>query len=267
MRKGSALIFILSFLIACENIDLIEIEIDFVEQVVVRADLVKDSLFQGVAFTKTLPLKEEYQIEKAELTNVIAYLKVNYTQIIPLHYSSDGIYKPYYDLNVTGGNTYELFAEVNGKVIYSITRVPNEPEVTAINNANYNFLEANIKAHPDEVYGSFWFIKTSPNSEPSFKSLDYHSIVGASNLNQNLAFTRTTDIPDELKTSYFLERLYIQVAAFDKAYKEFFKTKDNNQPIDDVFAQGGGPINWNIQGENVIGLFIGRANSKIFKSN
>jgi hypothetical protein len=57
------------------------------------------------------------------------------------------------------------------------------------------------------------------------------------------------------------------VYAFDSAYREYFNTKENNQPIQDSFAQGGGLINWNVQGNNTIGLFIGIAKGDIINAN
>ena len=56
-------------------------------------------------------------------------------QVIPLIYTSDGLYKPHYDFYVEEGETYELYAERDGKFIYGKTIIPYSPE---INSVNYN---------------------------------------------------------------------------------------------------------------------------------
>ena len=61
--------------------------------------------------------------------------------------------------------------------------------------------------------------------------------------------------------------LYAQVYSFDVQYLNYFKSKNNNQPSDNVFAQGGDQIAWNVIGDHVIGLFMGDAAVKFIKVN
>ena len=64
-------------------------------------------------------------------------------------------------------------------------------------------------------------------------------------------------MPEEYLNTTAQERLGVEIYAWDKSYKKYFETKDNNKPIDDIFSQSGGSINWNVTGNNVIGMFIG----------
>jgi hypothetical protein len=264
--KNKIIIVLFSIILfgACEKIDIIETNINYIEKIVVRADLVGGKVFEGITFTKTLPLTETYTIEKAELKEVTAYLKINNAQVIPLHYNQEGIYLPLYELTIDTSTVYELYAEYDGKSIYSRTRVPQTPKIIYAETTN-NFLAADVVYNEGEVYGSAWIILTGGTNDYSIKAQDYHSIVGASSFNAAKAFTRTMDIPEQYRTPLYYSRTYIQVFAFDEMYKEFFKTKNNNEPIKDTFAQGGGPINWNVFGENVIGLFIGLTEGQIIR--
>ena len=74
---------------------------------------------------------------------------------------------------------------------------------------------------------------------------------------------RTTVMPEKYSSPIYNERRFIQVYAFDKQFKPFFNSKDNNQPVGNYFIQGGGSIAWNVYGDHVIGLFIGIAISHL----
>lgn len=57
--------------------------------------------------------------------------------------------------------------------------------------------------------------------------------------------------------------LRIQLFTFDKKFTEYFKTKKYSQSITNSYGQGGGPVTWNLQGKNVIGLFIGYSKTQL----
>ena len=246
-----------AFYFGCEDSEVVDANIGYKEYAVVRAELFADSIFTGVSFTKTLPLEETYDIKKAELKDVFAYLRVNGVQVIPLHYTQDGVYKPLYNIRIRSAESYELFAKVNGKSIYAVTYVP---EVPRINNAVFHsneYVDVYIASKPNECYGSAFFVSPSPNGYAA-RSTDFHSIVEAPNSNFNdIVLCRTQEIPTQFRSVIYRSVTYIQVFSFDKAYSNYFKTRGNNEPITNSFIQGGDPIAWNIKGENAIGLFIG----------
>jgi len=257
-------IFISAYLIfGCEGSEIVDVNIDYKEYVVARGELFADSIFTGVSFTKTLPLDETYEITKAEMKDVFAYLKINGVQVIPLHYTARGIYKPLYDIKIQAANTYELFAKVNGKSIYASTYVP---EVPRINNAVFHsneYVDVYIASRPNECYGSVFYVGFSQNNY-SAKSSDFHSIVEALNTNFNdIVLSRTEEIPEQFRTPIYRAVTYIQVYSFDLAYSDYFKTRGSNQSISNSFIQGGEPIAWNVKGEKAIGLFVGMNKSRI----
>jgi len=247
----------------CEQVEVISPDTAFKENVVVRAELKAGKNFEGVTFTKTLPLEVTYSISAAEIKNVTAYLKINDAQIVPLHYTKDGVYKPLYDLTIKNGSTYELFAKINNKSIYSKTRVPSVPNVSNVIYRDEFFLQGDVIANNGEAYGAAWVIPSQFNS-PEIIADDFYSIVASLNNNGSGKLTvRTKVIPEQYRSDSQKFLTKIKVYAFDKAYVDYFNTKSNGKPVEDAFVHGGNNIAWNVEGENAIGLFIGSAESPL----
>ncbi|HKI77339.1 MAG TPA: hypothetical protein VKA26_02240 [Ignavibacteriaceae bacterium] len=238
----------------CDKITQVNPNLDYKEYIVVRSELRSGESFSGVSFTKTLPVDEQYSISKAELKNVEGYIKVNGIQIVPLHYTMNGIYMPIDRLPIKPDTTYELFAKIGNTSIYSITRIPERPKILSSNYYNNTYLEATVEAKSNEVYGAAWSILNDATAP------DFQEIVRSETPDFNSVITvRTQDLPDQYKSSSYTNRRYIKVFAFDVPYQNYFKTRNNNQPLNDAFSQGGDQVIWNVQGENVIGMFIGIA--------
>ena len=110
------LFFIFSFLfVSCENSTDVETDIQYQEYTVINAQLSAGNIFEGVTITHTLPLGVEYDIHKAEIKDAIAYIREDGVKIVPIHYTSDGVYKPITVFPIKAGSQYELFASVDGK--------------------------------------------------------------------------------------------------------------------------------------------------------
>jgi len=250
------------FLSGCEQVEVITPDTSFKENVVVRAELIAGENFGGVTFTKTLPLDISYSISAAELKNVTAYLKINNTQVVPLHYINNGLYKPLYDLKIKNGATYELFATYNDKLIYSKTRVPVNPNVINVIYRDEFFLLGEVTTNKDEAFGAAWVIPSQFNT-PDIIADDFYSIVTSLNNSSNKITVRTKVIPEQFRSNVQKLLTKIKVYAFDKAYVDYFNTKSNGKSVEDAFVHGGNNIAWNVEGENAIGLFIGTALSPL----
>lgn len=248
----------------CENVNVLDTKLVYKEYVVVRADLKADQEFAGVSITKTLPTNELYDTAKAQLTGVSAYLIVNGMQVVPLLYTSGGIYKPFYRFIVVPGYTYELFAEYNGKQIYAKTKVPIKPTIMSASLMN-SYIDVYVKQIPGEAYGSIWELSGSPSAGFTDRAKDFLSVIAANQDTLSPAVVRTMDIPSQYDLAYHQNDLYVKVYAYDSPYAEYFKTRNNNQPVTNTFAQGGDAIAWNVKGDNVIGMFIGSNESDDFK--
>jgi hypothetical protein len=260
LNKPSAfLIFLIAVVIfsGCDQVDIIDPVNIYKENVVIRAELVANQTFKGVVFTKTLPVGATYSIDIAELRDVEAYIKVNGTQVIPLHYAGNGLYKPLYDYKIVPGAYYELFANHYGDPIYSITYVPDIPEINSVSFRSESFfLQAEVRAKQNESYGAIWVYNNGTSGV--ITSDDFYSIEKLpSNLSDGNLNVRTQTIPEEYRSGGNFSGLYIKIYAFDKAFKIYFKTKGNGKAIEDSFIHGGDNIGWNVTGMNAIGLFIG----------
>ena len=156
-------IILFLFLISCESEEIINPDTGFEEYTVVQAEIQPDKYFPAVRFTKTLPLGIPFDIKQAELKDVTAYIVKNEIQVIPLIYSGDGLYKPRYEFIVHEGETYELYANYNGKFIYGKTIIPYRPVVTSVNyNFNGHYFEANTVTEINTVYAALWIVSSTP---------------------------------------------------------------------------------------------------------
>jgi len=245
-------VLILITLSGCENEEILTPQFEYEEYIVVQAEIQANRYFPAVRFTKTLPLGVPYRIEDAELKDVTAYLKRNGVQIIPLIYTSEGLYKPLDDFFVVEGETYELFAMRDETFIYSITQIPYKPEIT---NAYYNSstysINANVNAKEGEVYAALWIVTTTP----AVKADDYYAVFSTAP-GSNIIVS-TSSLPQQYRSGNYSGLRYIQVNSFDQSFEAYFNSRTSGSEITDPFVQGGGEIIWNVQGEKTIGLFIG----------
>jgi len=254
MNRLLKILFVLTLITisGCENEELLTPQFEYEEYIVVQAEIQANRYFPAVRFTKTLPLGVPYRIEDAELKDVTAYLKRNGVQIIPLIYTSEGLYKPLDDFFVVEGETYELFAMRDETFIYSITRIPYKPEIT---NAYYNSstysINANVNAKEGEVYAALWIVTTTP----AVKADDYYAVFSTAP-GSNIIVS-TSSLPQQYRSGNYSGLRYIQVNSFDQSFKAYFNSRTSGSEITDPFVQGGGEIVWNVQGEKTIGLFIG----------
>ncbi|MEJ2104627.1 MAG: hypothetical protein P8X47_08630 [Ignavibacteriaceae bacterium] len=248
------LIIFFFILVSCEGEEIISPDAEFVEYTVVQAEIQPDKYFPSVRFTKTLPLGIPFNIKQAELKDVTVYIVKNEIQVIPLVYSGDGLYKPRYEFLVDEGEIYELFANYEGKFIYGKTIIPHRPVISSLNyNVSGHYLEANTLNKNNTVYAALWIVSTTP----PVRAEDFYSVSTPSeNLNDEIS-VRTATIPQKYRGSAYAGLRYIQVFAFDQSYRKYFYSRTSGQTVNNPYVQGGGTIEWNMQGEKVIGMFIG----------
>lgn len=264
MNKIKIFLLFFLFTFGCEKTRILEADLQSEEYIVVQSELKSDSLFSGVKFSRTLPLNEKYSESLAAVNNVEAYIKVNGVQVIPLHNEGNGLYKTLYDYKIIPGNTYELIGKVDGRSIYSKTYVPRTPEIVNAFYQNDFVITAQVKPHQNEAYGAVWVINNG--SIFSTEANEFYSIETSANMNANINI-QTQIIPEKYRTSYYVDQTFIKIYSFAGSFLNYFNTKGNNKPIDNSFIQGGGAVAWNVYGVNVIGLFIGMAESALVKPN
>jgi hypothetical protein len=260
----SLLILPALFFTSCEQESVIENSLPYEEYVVVNAQLEGNEVFKGISFTKTLPLDVTYNIKDSELKDVDAYLQIDGIRIIPLKYTTDGIYKPSENITIQTSSTYELFARWKGRQIYAKTIVPEQPDAQRAR-INGIYLNGEVSVSEQEVIGATWIIAYSQNSISAEADNFYEIKNPATNNAENIS-VRTIDIPEKYRQIQYRSRYYMRFYAFDKQYGDYFKTQNGNQPINNIFAQGASTIVWNVTGEKTIGLFIGYTKSIMIKA-
>lgn len=245
------------FLLGCENEELVNPKILYDELLVVQCEINPNQIFPGVKLTKTLPVGNSFTIEKAEIKDATIYLKIDSVQIIPLHYTSEGMYKPLYDFTVKERQVYELFGESRAISFYAKSIIPNKP---VVNSTSYNYVEhyaiANTKITKDEVYAALWAIgsggiQTSDEFYNITNTLNNPAIINAE--------VRSASYPENYLTPTYNGLRYVQVCAFDISFEKYFKTFKQGGTINNPYVQGSGATSWNVIGDKVIGLFIGVA--------
>lgn len=257
------LIFISS---GCQETGLIDPGIAYREKIVVIANLQEGLPFSGVSFTRTLPLNSSFDISRAELKDVTVWLRINGIKVIPLHYDKNGIYKPIDIFTVHAGEEFELYARYDNKDIYSRTRIPSRPNVNSVIMAEGKYLESHLVPEENTVYGAVWLIAGTNASAYADTSNDFFEIIKPSGFDTKSGISvRTTEIPEKYLSDEYSGKIYVRVYAFDDDYYEYFRSRTKNQQVNNSFTQGGGDIAWNIQGEDVLGLFIGSAQGVVLK--
>ena len=214
----------------CDKVDVIEPVNIYKENVVVRAELIAGQVFNGVLFTKTLPVGATYSITIAGLRDIEAYIKVNGSQVIPLHYTGNGLFKPLYDYKIVPGHYAELFANHYGDPIYAKTYVP---EVPIINSVSYRyesyFFEGSVLGKGNEAYGAFWVYANGSSSE--ITADDFYSIEALPDvLNIGDVTVRTQPVPEQYRAGGNFSNLSMKVYSFDKAFQKYSKQKAMVKP-------------------------------------
>ena len=260
----SIIVFSALFFSGCEVEEVISPDSVYVEYTVVQAEIRPGKIFPGVRFTKTMPLGIPYDIKKAELKDVTAYIVKNEIQVIPLIYYADGLYKPRFEFYVEEGEVYEVYAESDGKFIYGKTFIPHKPVATSVNyNTNDYYFEADVETEINTVYAALWIVTGLP---PAIAE-DYFSVSTPSTNPGSVSAVRTGSIPEEYRTQAYAGQRYIQVFAFDQSYRKYFYSRTSGNEINDPFIQGGGAVEWNMQGDKVIGMFIGVTPGELINVN
>ncbi|MGE5680784.1 MAG: DUF4249 family protein [Bacillota bacterium] len=260
------IILVYCLLPGCQQSEVLEPDTAFKEKIVVFANLKADKTFDGISLTRTLPLNTVYDIKTAEIKNAVAYMRINGTEIMPLAYDKDGMYKALHIITIHSGETYELFANIDGKKLYAHTYIPYIPEISTAQIVSSKYVQAAIVPRSNEVYGVVWIIPGANEYTFLGASQDFQEIIVPDNSKMPASMSlRTIDFPREYQSPEYLKKVTVKAYAFDRQYYDYFRTKSNSQQVNNPFSQGGGQTMWNIYGEDVIGLFMGSAEGSSVK--
>jgi len=262
--KKISILFLLIFT-SCENEELLNIDSAYKELLVVQSEIIPDLNFPGVRLTRTLPLGVSYDINLSEIKDATLYLRIDNIRIVPLHYTSEGLYKPLYDFLVSSGEYYELFGERGSQTFYSRTKIPYQPNLKNVffDIGGY-YAGAVIYPFKDECYSALWKVNAGTFiSPPDFfnVSVSENVVVGST------VSIRAAAYPTTYQTDAYDGKRYIQVYSFDASFEKYFTTKSGNQVINNPYVQGTGSTDWNVEGRDVIGMFIGYTKGEVLFVN
>src|SRR5574338_49974 len=161
-----------------------------------------------------------------------------------------------YDINLSEIKDATIYIRID-----SIKIIPFQPNLENVFfDISGFYAGAVVNSYSNECYSALWKVDTS-----TLISADDFFQVSTSN-GQVLGGTvsvRTASYPLEYQTNIYNGKRYIQVFSFDESFEKYFTTKSGNQVINNPYVQGTGSTDWNVEGRDVVGMFIGYARSDI----
>lgn len=249
--------------IGCEQIDVIESDIPYKEVFIVNGRLIGDSSQVKVSFTKSFPIEQEVSREQVALTDITAYIWNKNQGLFPLVHIKDGIYEPKNILKIRTGSIYELYAKVEEERIFAETLAPNIPEVEEVKILG-DFINCKIIPNPFTVYAAKYNIISLNGFGGNFNESVFFEVSNKIIDTTNAIEIRTSSLPLEYFEKPEGYNVTLTVYALDENYKDYFDTRENNKPIENIFSEGGGSVYWNIKGEKSIGMFIAYTKLNIY---
>lgn len=119
--------------------------------------------------------------------------------------------------------------------LYAKTYIPNMPVYSNQKFVPEGYLSSAVKSNPNEAYGAVWLMANNVLSKPFDQSDDFFSITTQLEPGDENMLIRTTSLKYEYLSTYYSDKIFIQIFSFDQFYYDYFKTKNNNSPIEDKF--------------------------------
>lgn len=265
IKKILIISFISILFISCEE-TVTNIQLPYVEQLVVSCILEDGNLVDSLRLERTLPPLDNYVEEKA----IVKDAKVEISDGASSYqlYYENGYYKSN-NLIPQAGKTYNLKIEWKGKIVKATTFIPYIVEIPEIKYTLKEKQDAWSKWYELEIYS---LIK--PVKNVVFNSGWLNNHMGMNNQFNHIC--RDIDVNTEgnckvvfLNNFYiqsndlntitnFLKELVFVVYAYDTQFYPYFITQYNGESSDAIFGGSTNNISWNVKGDG-IGLFLGRA--------
>jgi hypothetical protein len=243
------------------------IELPYVEQLVIKCVLEPGKLVEKVRVEKTLPPLDSYSPDKA-LVSDAKFIINDGTQDYVLQYANGYYYS--YELIPQEGKYYNMRVEWKNKVATAETYIP--PQVTV---EGYEFKIITNTGLGNKWYDVYLYFKITPVSNAVYQGGILQELGDDYRFYNDPARYEEKDINNKLNVKmgnyYYSDgqidtnNLYNEIiagntfaiASYDKSYYNYWITQYNGDTGSGIFSGGGLNISWNIEGDG-IGLFIGR---------
>ena len=237
-------------LVGCSS-SLNEPQLEFEEKIFVDGKLYAGEIIDSIRIYNTFPVF----INPGEKSTFISEAKV----IIScdgreniLKHIGNGFYSTT-NLIAEKGKLYKLEIQVGKKKLFSSTKIPYDFDIGSVH----------IKKSDSQLYKNDYFVSISPN-----KLSAYFAIADGRNIiyevkkseDKNKMNNLTIQFYGDVNSNKSFETA--TVFAADLAFYNFFSTRINGKPEDDIFVSRGLNAKWNVKGDG-IGMFIG-FNKKTF---
>ncbi len=243
------------------------IELPYVEQLVIKCVLEPGKFVEKVRVEKTLPPLDSYSPDKAIVSDA-KFIINDGTQDYILQYANEYYYSN--ELIPQEGKYYNMRVEWKNKVATARTYIPPQVE---FGDYSYNivkktdsaetwieiYLYFTITPEPNVVYqgGTFsewdkYYYYNDPIRYEE-KGLDGKLKIQFGSYYYPIAEIDTNNLYNEL-----IAGNTFAIASYDKSYYNYWITQYNGDIESGIFGGGGLNISWNIEGDG-IGLFIGRS--------
>ena len=249
-------IILLLFLVSCTEIGVIEEGIPFEEKIVVYGRLKGGTNEITISFSKSFAIEESLNREDTAIKNLVTYLWSESQGIYPLVFDNQNNYIPYENLNVMMDTEYELHANIGSERIFARTIVPLKAEVQEIQFIE-DYMTCKILPKDNIVYGCKYNIIPLNDNLNTISENTFFEISEKVENTSDVIQIRTMALPIEYLENVDSYALNLEVYSFDSDYRDYYYSRKNNKPIENIFSEGGGSVFWNVQGDNVIGMFIG----------
>jgi hypothetical protein len=254
MNKLTALLILL-LMSGCTEIGIVEKDIPFEGKYVINGVLVGGSNTTVVSVSSSFPLQEDLGKNEAAVKDITAYIWSEKQGIYPLIHKGNGNYSPADDLTINYGDEYQLNIKAGTDRIFGSTKVPDLPEIIEVQISEDHLL-VKLLGKRDAVYGCKYSAGGSLNNN-DFSEEIFYEISEPVLLENELIEIRTESIPPDVFNYPENYTLNLEIYAFDYRYREYYYSRLNSKPVENIFSEGGGSVFWNVEGENAIGLFIG----------
>lgn len=252
---------------SCEE-EITNVQIPYVEQIVINCILENGELVDSILITRTLPPLDDFDLEKAIIKDANVTISDG-NKTYDLFYKNNYYHSK--DLYPESGKVYTINVLWNGKKAYAKTFVPKPVEPQSIQwdikqvifeNQIYYEITPYILVKPmkNVVFNSGYYF--SYQEGYYFASLD--NIAREIDVDQNgnckINFLTTQYFSDRdlEKVKEFYKNYKFVVYAYDEQFYPYFITRFNGNSTDGILGGSSNNIIWNIKGDG-IGLFVGRS--------
>lgn len=254
-------ILLMIFTVSCEQ-TVSNIELPYIEQIVVFANLQAGEPVKGISIRKTLPPLEKLDLDKMLISDAEVSI-----------FRGEDVFTCEFDAKTKKYVCPDLIPQVSDKLklevkwkdkrVYSQTVVPPKPEIidyiyNVINNGNDPWSSKEVSVMVIVKLADDWAYRAyeSVNSAHTYGYYDYSDVyVLASVAKDSIAYINFMNRYAYENPEDFTVDTYAVVMIIDYAYYDYYRSSENDFSGDFFFGTSGVNADWNVKGDG-FGVFV-----------